>query len=347
MRTQIQKYCISIILAILWGCSLPDKNPDCLSIHFWYGEQQSFGKPGLAQRWINIPGTVTAGHGIRSLYYHLNEEDSNQLTHGQDEHRLAGAGDFNIDIHFRKLKEGKNTVRVSLVDSAGHVLSKEMVFDFTSGTVWPLPYDIDWKTVDNIQDVVQVVDGQWELTDEGIRTRDPWYDRVLAMGDSTWKNYEINTSVIFHDYTLPVPEPPNYGVSHAALAMRWPGHDIDGNQPHVKWYPLGATCEFQLMEDLDSCRWRILGDNHVRTEDKYQHYTIRLGSRYRMKAQVEQINRNTTRYRVRIWEDGTPEPGGWQLTAVEGAGDVTSGSALLIAHNTDVTFGNVSIIPLE
>ena len=343
----IQRLYILIILALLCGCSPAQKKPDCLSIDFWYGEQQSFGKPGLAQRWINIQGTVTATHGIRSLYYHLNEGDSCQLNYGQDEHRLAGTGDFNIDIHFTKPNEGKNIVRIYVVDSAGHALSKQMVFDYTPGKVWPLPYTIDWKTVDNIQDVVQVVDGQWELTGEGIRTGDPWYDRILAMGDSTWTNYEISTSVIFHDYTLPVPEPPNYGVSHAALAMRWPGHDIDGNQPHVKWYPLGATCEFQLMNDLDSCRWRILGDRNVRTEDKYQHYAIRLGSRYRMKAQVEQIDRHTSRYRVRIWEDGTPEPGDWQLTAVEGAGDIISGSALMIAHNTDVTFGNVSVISIK
>jgi hypothetical protein len=340
-------YRIIIFLFLLAGCSPAEKTPGCLSINFWYGEQQSFGEPGLAQRWINILGNVHAGHGIRFLYYHLNEGDSSRLNFGQDNHRLASEGDFNIDLHFNQLKEGKNYVRVVVIDSAGHLLSRQMNFNFISGKRWPLPYEVDWKKVDHVQDAVQVVDGKWELTADGIRTMDPWYDRVLAIGDSTWKNYEIWTSVIFHGYTPPVSGPPNYGVSHAALAMRWPGHDTDDNQPHIKWYPLGATCEFQLMENLDSCRWRILGDRHLRTEDDYQHFAIRLGERYQMKAQVDQVDRNTSRYRVKIWQEGTQEPDRWQLTAIEGADDVPSGSALLIAHNTDVTFGYVSIIPLE
>jgi hypothetical protein len=191
------------------------------------------------------------------------------------------------------------------------------------------------------------VDGKWQITPNGIRTLDPWYDRILAVGDSTWKHYQITTTIRFFNYSLPVQGPPNYGVSHAALAMRWPGHDQDENQPHIKWYPLGATCEFQLKFDLDSCRWRILGSNKLKTEDTYQHFPIRLGEKYILKSRVENIEKNLTRYRVKIWSADDKEPEIWHLTAVEGVSDEPSGSALLIAHNTDVLFGDIYITPVE
>jgi hypothetical protein len=153
--------------------------------------------------------------------------------------------------------------------------------------------------------------------------------------------------VIFHGYTSPVKAPPNYGVSHVALASRWPGHDFDDQQPHIKWYPLGATCEFQLKDDLDSCRWRILGGGSMRTEDTYQNFSVQLGSKYFLKSRVENIDKNDTRYRVKIWAYDDVEPEDWQLTAIEGPKDVQYGSALIIAHNTDVTFGDISVIPIE
>jgi hypothetical protein len=337
-----------LIIGIISSCRWEDKkHQDYLDIIFWYGDHQEFGKPGLAQRWINILGNVQSDHGIRDLYYTLNGADTVTLSWGQDNHRLANIGDFNIDIHFKAVNTGRNKLCVTVLDSADQLFSKEMTFDFNEKNSWPLPYTINWSKIENIQDAVQVVDGHWEITPQGIRTMDPWYDRVLAIGDSSWKNYDVVTSVIFHGYTSPVKGPPNYGVSHVALASRWPGHDWDEHQPHQKWYPLGATCEFQLKDNLDSCRWRILGDRNIKTEDTHQHFAIQLGEWYKLKSRVESVTENMTRYRVKIWSAKDPEPAGWQLTGIEGRDDLPYGSALIIAHNTDVTFGNVMINPVE
>ena len=337
-----------LILGFIASCKSDKvKHYDCLEIEFWYGKHQVFGKPGIAQKWINILGNVKAVHGIQTLYYSLNEEDTIKLSWGQDKHRLSNNGDFNIDINIELAEVGDNSVEVSVIDSAGHHYFERMTFDLISGSSWPLPYSVNWSEVSNIQDAVQVVDGNWELTSEGIRTKDPWYDRVIAIGDSAWRNYELTTTVIFHGYTSPVKEPPNYGVSHAALASRWPGHDLDHYQPHRKWYPLGATCEFQLKDDLDSCRWRILGGQRIKMEDDTQLFAIQLGNKYYLKSRVDMIDKDSTRYSVKIWSFKEPEPEDWDLTTIEGPGDIQSGSALIIAHNTDVTFGNIYVNPVK
>ena len=200
---------------------------------------------------------------------------------------------------------------------------------------------------------MQVVDGHWEITDEGIHKRDMYYDRVLAFGDQGWENYEVSTTVIFHDFTPPVKGPPTYHVSHAAIASRWPGHDADELQPHRKWYPLGATSEFRLTVGLDSCRWRVF-DGPKPDQEKFHieqppvdYRTIVLGKKYGMKHRVESLGSDRTQYSVKLWPFDQPEPETWDFQGVEEAENMTSGSALLIAHNTSVTFGDVNVVSIN
>jgi hypothetical protein len=194
---------------------------------------------------------------------------------------------------------------------------------------------------------VYLMDGKWKLENGRIRTVEPYYDRVLAFGDSSWKNYEVRTDVIFYGHSPPEPGPPTFGVAHAAIAFRWPGHDPDEQQPHVKWYPLGATCEFQISEERDSCRWRMLYGRRPRTEDTEQNRHIELGKRYNMAARVESIDASTSRYSAKLWDPGLPEPDQWDLVGIKKNETRFNGSALLLSHNTDVSFGNVSVIPIN
>ena len=217
-----------------------------IELEVWYGDEQPFGTPGLAQQWINVLGNANSPYGVKSMSYRLNEDDPLPLTLGSDLHRLAAAGDFNVDIDVNNCMEGINQLVLSVLDSAGNELDKSIELTITKKGKWPLPYSIDWSEVLNIQEVAQVVDGDWEITKEGVHNRDMYYDRVLAFGDQGWKNYVVTTTVMFHDFTPPVKGPPTYHVSHAAIASRWPGHDVDQLQPHRKWFPLGATSEFRL-----------------------------------------------------------------------------------------------------
>ncbi len=226
-------------------------------ITLWYGDEQYFGTPGTAQRWINVLGTTQSKQGLAQLSYQLNEGPAQALSIGVDDRRLARAGDFNVEIHRDSLRIGENQVVITTVDSTGATATRPVLVHYDQPRTWPLPYSVVWDEVDTMQRAVQIVDGHWQQVPGGIRTVAPYYDRDIAFGDTSWTDYEVSTSVIYHSFTPPRSGPPTFGVSHAAIATRWPGHDFDKRQPHVKWFPLGATAEFRLTDNLDSCRWRV------------------------------------------------------------------------------------------
>lgn len=317
-----------------------------IEIEFYYGRHQTFGRLGHPQRWVNVLGNVRTERPLEALYYTLNGGDPWHLSIGQDSHRLARPGDINLDIARTRLRPGQNELFVYARDLDGREGRGELTLDYRDdGSRWPLPYSIDWQQVDKLQDVVQIVDGRWRITKAGLRTAEPYYDRMLAFGDEHWTDYEIRTSVVFHAYAKPVVGPPTYGVSHAALAARWTGHHRDGQQPHATWFPLGATSEFQLRKELTECRWRFL-DGETIEEDTTQARAIELETVYDMALCVTTLPDGSSLYRVKLWQRGETEPD-WQLDSRKPRGAVGSGSGLLIAHNADVTFGNVSVEPVR
>jgi hypothetical protein len=345
MKINAGIWILSLFLPVLNGCINNNINIDV-----WYGDRQAFGNPGNPQRAINILGNIRSDHPIKKLEYSLNGKDFHPLSMGADGRRLARDGDFNVEIYRYLLHEGMNDLRIRALDSSGDKAEKMVSIRYSGKVTWPLPYHIDWQRNEEAgnpygisQEIVYLMDGKWRLENGRIRTVEPYYDRVLAFGDSTWENYEVRTDVIFYGHSRPDPGPPTFGVAHAAIAFRWPGHDIDTNQPHVKWYPLGATCEFKISADRDSCRWRMLYGGPSKTEDTKRNRIIELGKVYKIAARVETIDVNTSRFSARLWDAEMPEPVSWDLVGIKENETMFSGSALLLSHNTDVSFGNVTI----
>lgn len=171
-----------------------------------------------------------------------------------------------------------------------------------------------------------------------------WYGNKQTFGKNGNPQRQIN--ILVNIYTEKGPPPCN--VSHAAIASRWPGHDRDSLQPNRKWYPVGATSEFRLTSDYNSCRWRIFDGAHFYAEQDSSFYrTIQPGTRYLMTHRVETVSENSTQYSVKLWQAEKPEPKNWDFQAIEINPNNKTGSALLIAHNTDVTFGNVRVLPVQ
>ncbi|MPY86481.1 MAG: hypothetical protein GEU99_00995 [Luteitalea sp.] len=319
------------------------------AINVWYGEEQRFGRLGNSQPRINILGSIERHDGVESLSYSLNGASATALSMGVDLRRLARPGDFNIEIERSDLLNGANDVVIRAILQGGGTLSSSVRAHYTPGRVWTLPYTIDWSKAEQIQDVAEIIDGLWKLTPQGVRTAEPYYDRVIAIGDMQWKDYEVFTSVIFHRMLAPeiLPKgPPFSNHAHASLLLRWGGHDDDGKQPRVKWHPTGGLAMLRADADSEGNRWIWHGGESGILAEETHFRPIEVGNRYYFRARVETLPGPKTRYSVKGWGTQDQEPPDWDLVSVDGGQDLQSGSLLLVVHHSDVTFGNVDVKPL-
>jgi hypothetical protein len=342
------KASVSLVVVLIVLNFTSCKNKPKPTIEVWYGEQQHFGKLGNAHPYINILGNVRSEAGIRECRYSLNNGVYQTFPIGSDLHRLANHGDFNIEFRRELLVKGRNEVSIEVIDSSEKTAAKTVILEYTDHNTWPLPFEIRWDTVKNIQDVVQVCDGRWEITEEGLRVMEPYYDRVVAFGDNYWENYEITAEVIFHSYVKPRKgrEAPFFSVTHAAIASRWIGYSHDEHNPHRKWYPIGATCEFRLSPELDSCSFRILGGARKGEYSPKLVHTILLNKKYILKTSTATLDSISTVYKAKLWPADREENDTWDIIYTKSPEDVKSGCALLIAHHTVVTFGSIKAIPI-
>ena len=190
-------------------------------IDVWYGDVQSFGTPGDAQTAINILGSVESD--VVSLSYSLNGGELRELSIGADTRRLQNDGDFNIDLDYAEL-DGSSTDDVITIYATltnGTVFTTDVTVEYESGNSWDADYSIDWSAVTNLQDVVQVVDGTWSWDADGARPVDLGYDRLLVLGDDSWDNYELSTTITGHDFENVDPRGRDGGAF--AILARAPG----------------------------------------------------------------------------------------------------------------------------
>lgn len=318
-----------------------------VTIDFWYGSHQRFGTPGRPQPWINLLGNVQPAGQIDSLSFSVKGGAERPLNVGGDLHRLAMAGDFNAEIGWDEMGAGLHDVTVRARMRNGVLAERTLTIELAEEAGWPLPYEVDFGSVDDLQSVVQVVDGEWRLHPDGVRTVQRYYDRVLTLGDTNWTDYEALVHLTVHDFTPPKPSPPTYDVTHFGVAMRWRGHHDDGRQPRRKWFPLGAQGELLVRTHPDSSRWRVLRDQPSDKPPLFQrgHERVELGAPLWLRTQVATVPDGRTRYRFKHWADGDTEPADWDVQVFE-RDDYPSGALCLVPHNTDVTIHRVRVTPL-
>ncbi|MDA0348691.1 MAG: hypothetical protein O3C20_14955 [Verrucomicrobia bacterium] len=66
-----------------------------------------------------------------------------------------------------------------------------------------------------------------------------------------------------------------------------------------------------------------------------------------MKHRVETLSNGHSRFQVKLWAVGEEEPENADLERWEENDDVQAGSVLLLAHFSDVTFGDIRVIPID
>ncbi|HEX9857293.1 MAG TPA: hypothetical protein VGA75_02985, partial [Paracoccaceae bacterium] len=308
-------------------------------IDVWYGLEQSFGTPGEGQKWINVLGNVAGA--VTSLSYSLNGGPARALSVGADTRRLQNPGDFNIDIAYSELNGSAvdDVVRITATLADGTVYTRDVIIDYQAGNAWDPNYSVDWQTVTNIQDAVQVVDGTWAFDADGARPLDLGYDRLLVLGDRNWDNYTLNLTITMHDLDNVDPRGRDGGA--LAIGMLWGGHTddpISNWQPKSGWEP-GAAFFYETRFKSHSYHnfTEVLGSKA---------FTLEEGHSYNFTVQVEQVGLYDRRYSLKVWEVGTAEPLGWTLQTVEVFSideAPATGSIYLNAHYYDVTFGDIAV----
>jgi len=279
---------------------------------------------------VDILGNVYDLDGIASLVYSLNGAPDSLLSLGPDSRRLVSDGDFNIEIVTTDLFDGANEIVITATDNVANVSTDTVMVEYMSGNVWPLPYGVNWDSVTNIQDAVQVVDGEWEMG--SLRTSVTGYNRLIAIGDTTWQDYEVVVPMTINSMT---------SSTRIGVLLRWYGHTDDpvpDIQPKSGWFPLGAMIRCKAFGlDIYGSDGAIL-DNTSRI--------LNTDTPYILKARVETVPDEGDRYSLKLWESSLPEPPQWDLRTQGYLTDPATGSLMLFAHRGDVSFGNITVMEI-
>jgi hypothetical protein len=271
---------------------------------------------------------------------------------GPDTRRLESEGDFNVDIAYAALNPGLNQVVITAIDELDNTAVETVTVEYVSGHVWPEPYFIDWNSVADIQDVAQIVDGLWTKEADSIRPDilGLGYDRLVAIGDMTWPtwdDYEVTVPITIHGIDESGYAYPSNGPA-VGILMRWTGHTdipVSGWQPKSGYLPLGAIGMYRWKTDALKDRLQIMGNGGVIVAEDTSGRKLAYGVPYVFKMRVETVPGQGGLYSLKVWEEGQPEPSGWDLTTQEGLSDPQNGSFLLLAHHVDASFGDVTATP--
>lgn len=312
----------------------------------WYGNNQSLGAIGQPQEWVSILGNVNDPNGIALLTYSLNGQPPIGITVGPDLLRLQKPGDFNAEFSFDDLSVGQNSIAITAEDSLGFETTEIVTVDYPGENHLALPYAIDWSTVANIQDVAQVVDGLWTLEADSIRPLELGYDRLIAIGDVEWQNYELSVPITVHGLD-PICEVTwcAGGGAYVGVLVRWIGHYDSGAQPRAKWWPMGALAGIKWYDINQSYLEVIRGSDGVGLNS--DGFSFPLGVPHILKIRAETIE-DLHRFSVKIWQQSEEEPVDWTYTYDDQSTAVLdTGSALLVAHHIDASFGDVIVTDLD
>ena len=343
---------LTLTLLTLAACDARPEPP--LALDLWYGEAQRVGHLGAGQADYNLLGETTA----RRLEYSLNGGAPVRLTVSHEPfgfRRLGGPGHFNADIPLAQLKPGWNEVLLRSRHKDGSTLERRVALERVAGRT-PLPLQLDWATIERPNDVGWCVDGLWTIADGQLQSAFPAYDRLFVIGDETWSDYEVRTSVTVD--AVAAETGPFSGGNGLGVVFRFQGHIVGGPlkfpraQPKWGYLPFGAitwlrwkkgapegapTLQFYRgdrneLHDHGTFPWKMGTDFHLmaacRTEAPAADGTPR------------------TRYRFKVWPVGSPEPASDGFDVVQESKDaLRTGGFALVAHHVAVRFGNVTVSP--
>jgi regulation of enolase protein 1 (concanavalin A-like superfamily) len=314
------------------------------TIDVWYGDTQAVGAVGRTQEWANVLGNVhDLDDTVTSLTYSLNGGPARPLTIGGDTHfRLVGWGDFNVEIDRDLLVPGNNSVVLTATDQAGNQTRRTVTLTNTPTRRWPLPTQVDWSGATRPTERVDVVDGLWSVDPGGATVEQPGYDRLLAVGDVTWTDYEVEVPVTVHSF--------NETEGGIGLFLRWTGHTEHdphrpGMQPRAGWHPSGALAWYRGLHSHPP-RVELAASNETLLAADGSGFRLNEGSTYIFRASVQRTP-SGDRYRTTVFPQGQPASAGVTIQGLDTAFTKAAGSVLLLAHRSVVTFGDITVTEID
>lgn len=330
----------------------PAVSEPAATIDVWYGERQRIGHLGTAQEDFNLLGHIDAWRELDSLDWSLNERAPIPLNF-RAYRRLAAEGDFNADIPLGRLRIGDNSLKLTARWRDGRTASRTVTIIREQGST-PLPRSIRWAAVSNPQDVGQIVDGLWRVTPDGLRTSITGYDRIFLIGESNWRDYDVRTSIQVHR------EPDLSLGPGVGLIARFTGHVVGGpkhfpsGQPKWGYQPFGtiAWIRWSKQTSPSSPQAQYFPGSEGRPTD-LKPVPFMVATRYDLRVTCKTLpddaeGRGVTHYGFKIWPADSSEPETWTWERTQtSATALRSGGVALLAHNIDVTFGDVTVLPVS
>jgi hypothetical protein len=192
-----------------------------------------------------------------------------------------------------------------------------------------------------------VVDGLWRIAGGKLENVSPGFDRLVAIGDLSWSDYEATVPIRVHSINTDGWRGPSNGAG-IGLIGRWEGHFLLADeQPRLGWRNMGALAWHHWYVD-GTALWEMRGDTG-KLIDTHAGDGVQLGVDYIFKLRVESSDTlgQPATYRLKHWRAGETEPEGWTMEAVGVDGEPGSGSLVLVAHQVLATFGDVTVRPLN
>jgi hypothetical protein len=317
-------------------------------IEVYQGLERRCGHLGMVQPDFNITGRVDSRLPLRKVSYSLNGGDQ-QLLAFKRSRRIVAYGEFNADIPVTTLRRGENRLLLSATDIVGHSTTVSVSIRRSRWGSYPLPARIVWRRVSDLDDVGLCTDGKWDITSRGLRTTHIGYDRIFLIGNQSWTDYEVLTTVTVHGMSRRN-GPQSGSVKHVGFCMRWSGHSVTpgdlSEQPRSGLYPRGGLVWLTSIGGrLPMIRQFVAGDSE--DSQNFHPFAVEFDKPFWMKGRCETIGPNTTCYSFKVWAQHAAEPESWDCEVVQHSPiALRFGGLALVAHELDATFGDVEISPL-
>jgi hypothetical protein len=325
------------------GSSIPVYTIAMEVIDIWYGPRQTFGLFGCPQRWVNILGRYR-GPRPAVMVFSLNSGAERPLSLGPDRRRLVGLGDFNVELDFDELLDGDNDLRISARSQGGEEYSASVIVVKCLGKVPSLPFTITWDEPGPSRNF-QIVDGSWNFANGCAVVSEIGYDRLIALGDVSWRNYRVTVPFQVHSINPRAYATPSVHTG-VGVVVGWLGHstwipDADASgQPRFGPGPYGAIGWHTTWIDNDPNVNLFDGDFNRMVESAYQ---VRPDVWYRLCVQSACRNSERPVFSLKIWRDDETEPEAWTIERRAPLNALGSGGVLLGAHETAARFGPVLV----